>query len=98
MKFLLEIKKNGQIKGLSLKTQAPIEAEKSVTEIFVGEKKKWKNKGPDKQYVADSLWLCHTVQLVIPYIVLNFKILSQVVSGKSLTQKRTKKNRHTNIY
>ena len=34
--------------------QGPIEAEKSVTESFVGEKEKW-NKETDKQYVADSL-------------------------------------------
>ena len=31
---------------------APIGAEKSVTEISVGEKEKWTNKGTDKQYVA----------------------------------------------
>ena len=31
---------------------APIGAEKSVTEIFIGEKEKWTNKGTDKQYVA----------------------------------------------
>ena len=50
----------------SLKTQAPIEAEKSVTEIFVGEKEKWTNKGTDTQYVADSLLhstTCHTLCL-----------------------------------
>ena len=39
----------------NLKTLAQIEAEKSVTEIFVREKEKWTNKGTDKQYVADSL-------------------------------------------
>ena len=40
-----------------------MEAEKSVTEIFVGEKKKWTNTGTDKQYIADSLLhstTCHT--------------------------------------
>ena len=31
---------------------APIGAERSATEIFIGEKKKWTNKGTDKQYVA----------------------------------------------
>ena len=31
---------------------APIGAEKSVTEISIGEKEKWTNKGTDKQYVA----------------------------------------------
>ena len=47
----------------SSKTQAPLKAEKSVTEIFVGKKKKWTNKGTDKQHVADSLLhstACHT--------------------------------------
>ena len=31
---------------------APIGAEKSVTEISIGEKEKWTNKMTDKQYVA----------------------------------------------
>ena len=35
-----------------LKTLAPIGAEKSVTEISIGEKEKWTNKVTDKQYVA----------------------------------------------
>ena len=35
-----------------LKTLAPIGAERSATEIFIGEKEKWINKGTDKQYVA----------------------------------------------
>ena len=35
-----------------MKTLAPIGAEKSVTEISIGEKEKWTNKGTDKQYVA----------------------------------------------
>ena len=35
-----------------MKTLAPIEAKRSVTEIFFGEKEKWINKGTDKQYVA----------------------------------------------
>ena len=39
----------------NLKTLALIEAEKSVTEIFIGEKEKWINKGNDKQEAADSL-------------------------------------------
>ena len=39
----------------NLKTLALIEAEKSVTEIFIGEKEKWTNKGNDKQEDADSL-------------------------------------------
>ena len=39
----------------NLKTLALIEAEKSVTEIFIGEEEKWTNKGNDKQEEADSL-------------------------------------------
>ena len=35
-----------------MKTLAPIGAEKYVTEISIGEKEKWTNKGTDKQYVA----------------------------------------------
>ena len=35
-----------------MKTLAPIGAEKSVTEISIGEKEKWRNNGIDKQYVA----------------------------------------------
>ena len=36
----------------NFKALAPIGAEKSVTEIFIGEKEKWTNKETDKQYVA----------------------------------------------
>ena len=39
----------------NLKTLTLIEAEKSVTEIFTGEKEKWTNKENDKQEEADSL-------------------------------------------
>ena len=39
----------------NLKTLALIEAEKSVTEIFIGEKEKWTNNGNDMQEEADSL-------------------------------------------
>ena len=39
----------------NLKTLALIEAEKSVTEIFIGEEEKRTNKGNDKQEEADSL-------------------------------------------
>ena len=35
-----------------MKTLAPIRAERSATEIFIGEKEKWINKKTDKQYVA----------------------------------------------
>ena len=39
----------------NLKTLALIEGEKSVTEIFIGEKEKWTNNGNDMQEEADSL-------------------------------------------
>ena len=39
----------------NLKTLAPIGAEKSVTEILIGEKEKRTNKGNGKQEEADSL-------------------------------------------
>ena len=35
-----------------MKTLAPIGAERSAAEIFIGEKEKWINKETDKQYVA----------------------------------------------
>ena len=44
-----------------LKTLAPIEAEKSVTEISAGVKEKRTNKGTDKQYVAV---FCYTIKLI----------------------------------
>ena len=33
-----------------------------MTEIFIGEKEKWINKGTDKQYVA--VFFCYTIQLI----------------------------------
>ena len=39
----------------NLKTLAPIGAEISVTEIFIGERERWTNKWNDKQEEADSL-------------------------------------------
>ena len=44
----------------NLKTLAFIEAEKPVTEFFIGEKVKWTNNGTDKQEEADSLLHCTT--------------------------------------
>ena len=38
----------------NLKTLALIGAENSVTEIFIGEKEKWTNKGNNKQEEANS--------------------------------------------
>ena len=61
----------------NLKTLAWIGAEKCVTEIAIGEKEKWTNKGTDKQYVA--VLLLHNTT--------NFRILTQVVAERSLTEK-----------
>ena len=49
----------------NLETLAHIGVENSVTEIFIGEKEKWTNKGNDKQEEADSLY---TIQQVTPNI------------------------------
>ena len=68
----------------NLKTLAPIGAEKSVTEISIGEKEKWTNKGTDKQYVA-VLLLHNTTHHF--QVVPNFRILTQRVAEKSLTEK-----------
>ena len=42
-----------------MKTLASIGAKKSATEIFIGEKEKWTNKGTDMQYVVV---FCYTIQ------------------------------------
>ena len=69
----------------NLKTLAPIGAEKFVTEISIGEKEKWTNKGTDKQYVADFFVPQYNSSL--SSFVPNFRIISQVVAEKSLTEK-----------
>ena len=67
-------------------------AGKSVPE-FLSEKKKWANKGNDKQYVNESPK--HSTSLIsLPNFVPNFKILNQVVPEKTLTEKI---NRQKNI-
>ena len=51
---------------------------------LTGKKEKWKNKGTDKQYVADSLFrstTCHS-QTFVPILI----ILRQLVAEKSLTE------------
>ena len=53
----------------NLKTLAPIEAEKSVTEISIGEKEKWTNKGTDKQNVA---------VLLLHYTTYHYQALYQI--------------------
>ena len=52
------------------KTLAPIGAEKYVTEISIGEKEKWTNKGTDKQYVAV---FCYTIQLITIKLCIKFQ-------------------------
>ena len=55
-----------------------------MTEIFIGEREKWTNKGNDKQQETDSLLhntTSHTQHL-------NFKILGAVVPEKSLMKKK----------
>ena len=52
--------------------------------FFVGEKENWTNKGTDKQYVANSFIHSATYHY---HIVPHFKILSQVESEKTLTEK-----------
>ena len=68
-----------------------------MMKINFGRREKWTNKTTDEQYATDSLY---TVQLVIPDVVLNFKILGQVVAEKSLTEKKLTGKRidkHANI-
>ena len=73
---------------------ALIEAEKSVTKIFIGEKEKWTNNGNDKQ---EGGWFSLTqYNKLYPIFVPNFKILGSVVPQKSLTKKKfTHKPTHT---
>ena len=65
-------------------TLAAIGANKSVTEIFIGEKEKWTDKGTDKQYVAAFFVTQYNSSL--SSFVPNFRILTQVVAEKSLTE------------
>ena len=55
----------------NLKTMAPIGAEKSVTEISIGEKEKLTNKGTDKQYVAVLFF--YTIQLITTKLCTKFQ-------------------------
>ena len=55
-----------------------------MIEIFILEKEKGTNKGTDKQYVA--VFLLHNSSL--SSFVPNFRILTQVVAEKSLTEKK----------
>ena len=61
-------------------------AEKSVTEISIGEKEKLRNKGTDKQYVAVFFFVTQYISSLSSFVP-NFRIISQVVAEKSLTEK-----------
>ena len=77
----------------NLKTLAPIGAEKSVTEISIGEKEKWTNKGTDKKYEVVCLLHNTTHHSQALY-------QTQVVAEKSLTEKKftdRQTDRQTNI-
>ena len=76
----------------NLKTLASVGAEKSATEIFIGEKEKGTNKGIDKQYV--SVFVAQYNSSLSSFVP-NFRILSQVVAEKSLTEKKFT-NKQTN--
>ena len=69
----------------SLKTLASIGAEKSATEMFIGEKKNEQIKG-----LISNVWLffCFVTQYnsSLSSIIPNFRTLSQVVVEKSLTE------------
>ena len=59
-----------------------------MTEISIGEKENLTNKGTDMQWVAV---VCCTIQLVtvtLSSFVPNFRILSQVVAEKYLTENK----------
>ena len=66
------------------KTLAPIEAEKSVTEISFGETEKITNKKTDKQYGADFVTQYNSS---LSSFVPNFRILNRVNTEKSTTEK-----------
>ena len=78
------------LKGYTIfETLALIEAEKSVTNFFIGEKEKWTNNGNDKQEVTQY-------KKLYPTFVPNLKILGSVVPEKSLKKKKT--HTHTHCY
>ena len=70
----------------NFETLAPIGAEKSVTEISIWEKEKWRNKGTDKQYVA--VFFVTQYNSSLSSFVPNFRILTQVVAEQPLTEKK----------
>ena len=64
-----------------------------MTEIFIGEKEKWINKGNDKQEEADSR--LHNTTSYTQHLYQISKFLGSVVPEKSLTKK---KSLHTNTH
>ena len=79
----------------NLKTLAPIGVEKSVTEISIGKKEKLTNKGTDLQYMAVFVTQYNSS---LSSFVPNFRILSQVVAEKSLTEKVYIQKRQKTLY
>ena len=71
----------------SFKILRQVAPEKYLTE-YVREKEKWTNKGTDKQYVAVFFFVVAQYNPSLISFVLNFRILSQVVAEKSLTEKK----------
>ena len=67
-----------------MKTLTPIGAEESVTEISIGGKEIWTNKGTDKQYVAVFVTQNNSS---LSSFVPNFRIINEVAAEKSLIQK-----------
>ena len=68
-----------------MKTLAPIGTDKSATENFIGEKEKRTNKGTDMQYEA-VFFGTQYISLLSSFVP-NFRILTQVIAEKSLTEK-----------
>ena len=81
----------------NLKTLAPIGAEKSVTETFIGEKEKWTNKGTDK-----LLFFCYTIQLITIKLCTKFQNPNssscwEIFDRKKSLQTNKQTNKQTNI-
>ena len=68
----------------NLKTLAPIEAEKSETEIFIGEKEKWTNKASDMPYVTV---LRYTVQFITIKLSTKFQNLNSSICWEIFDKK-----------
>ena len=60
------------------------------------ENEKWTNKETDKQYVAVFIFFATQYNSSLKSVIPNFRILSQVVAEKSLTEKSLQTDRQTN--